>query len=223
MRVPAPVVLLLSVYFTAACSERYGEDVCVVTGRDFIYEIPRRYDRLPKSFLYPGGISGDDGEVISLLLTHNDVEDSDLGDSWELSMLLFWDRDYGQGEELAKSARGLLDDAAFQGASNGFYQYRSSLGEYQRDYYLNFDPFGGDLPSSDGNYIVRTKSSPAFEIGGIKTVPKETCALHARTDGILVQLGAIGHLCSVDKFDSLYAFMEGSMRKWARPKQDQWK
>jgi hypothetical protein len=213
---PSTLLLLLCVVPIGA-SVAYAAPPIAATGKEHTYEIPRHLEKDYSSILYPGDIQGDDvGSTVSLLISHSDFPNIGLKQPWDATLLLFWDRDYGASGGIVSVGRRVSEDAEPAGQVGAFHRYRKSLGAYQRDYYLNFDPGGVGDGDSEGRYYVKTFESEAVEIGQIKKPSKLHCQLHSVYDGIAFQFSTSGSNCEIGNFDSIHAAVMTIFRGWQK-------
>ena len=211
--------LLLVMPMLISCSDKPETDFLVVSGRDFEYHIPSKLERKPDAILYPGELSGDQHRVISLSITQDDIKAPDLGNTWELTWLLFWDRDYQKSGGLRNVLHTQLSDVNRIESSNEFYRFQKKLGNTQTDYYLSFNPTRSSPADLNDEYMVEVSRHPPFVIGNIETASKPRCILHTIYDSMAMQVSTVGMLCNQDRFGSLFQVLKASMISWKVSKQ----
>ena len=184
-----------------------GFGVIVVTGQQYDYHIPRRFDAADGSSLY-GNITGlaglDSGEREAYLrTTSRDLQIPEFGEEWEVTWHLYWDKDYSA--VLQSEKKWILRDAERGGQVAGFYHYHEDLGDTRYDRYYSFDPELGPRQWKNGEYSVTVKS-PSMKTG---------CRLSTVYDGIAIDFSTIDeHLCRVGQFPLLYRMVQKIMRGW---------
>lgn len=215
MKLKPSILILLLCAVLLGPTAAYAAPSIVVTGQEYIYEIPRHLEKDYSSIPYPQEIQGDDTSSTTLLLiSHHDFPNIGLEQPWDATLLLFWDRDYGADGGIVSVGRRVAEYAEPAGRVGALHRYRRSLGSYQRDFYLNFDPSeaGGGHP--DGKYYVKAFESKAVQIGQINKPAKLFCELHSLYDGIAVNFSTRGPKCEVANFDSLYAAVTEMFQVW---------
>ncbi len=199
------------------CS-RYN-NMILVHGQQHDYHIPQRYDASGNVMIYgvnSSNIVGADtpGYEAYLRLSHKQVAIPELGDKWELTWLLFWDKDYSGRFRTATKA--ILEDAKRMGLVAGFHHYHEITGggDISNDYYVSFDPESSPGKWEIGDYYVKKDKMEPFKLVDRIVIPKAGCELNTIHDGIAIDVTVHDDLCEIDQFPLLYQSVVKLMESW---------
>jgi len=191
-------------------------NMILVHGQQHDYLIPQSYDASDGNMaVYDRKLVGADNieQEAYLRFSHKDMSIPELGPKWELSWLLFWDKDYST--RFRTGTNEILENAKQIGSSiAGFQHYHEILGGTSYDTYVSLNHKHGPTPGEAGDYYVKITKRKPLKIGDKIITPRTSCELNTIHDGILIEVGTSDGLCEVDHFPALYQSVVNIMGSW---------
>lgn len=202
--------------FAGACPSVEGDRHIKIEGGKFIYDIPEEYLESSRSIIFPGKVSGDSAEVVSLILNSSNWGSLSKKDSWEISVLLYFDKPYDYQAHLGKLASSYAKDSGRVSEGEKFYWSTQNLGDSEIKHYFTFDPRLGAPKIGEHDFVVRKQKEAPFVIAGIEKTPVWSCTLNGVHDGIAFQVSTVGDLCAEGRIESLDTLLREFLNHWAK-------
>jgi hypothetical protein len=184
----------------------------LLKGTQGTYEVPSVYIKSTPSG-YGDPSKYDTSFMLSLAIPFADtvLRAEKQGDA--LTVQLFADKRY----ELAlftRVAKSCLAEAVRQKKEVPFFVYRKSDKWGTNTCYFTFDPETLPPTLTQGDYYVRASQDVPFKIADTSTTPRGSCTLTFIRDGILIDVGAIGALCTPEAFPQMILSLDRLLDRW---------
>jgi len=186
-------------------------------GHTYKYEVAKQYLKKPKSIIYTDKMVGDKNKIISLLMPATvfpglQVDEEKI----KITLLLFLDQDYSDKKGLKKTAMYFIDNAKELPLEYSLHHYKREGNNIEFNYHISFDSELRAIELLDNSFVVEARTPRPFEIGGVKTNPKTSCRLYTVHDGISMQMGTSGNICSANKYGSLRDYLIKLINSWKK-------
>jgi len=209
---------ILGIMFALTGCTHASESNILVLGNLHKYAIPAEFLKSENSTYYASELTGDEAASISLLIPSHAFS-PEIAGSDDISILIFSDRDYNGGVEFESFVTKMLEDSKrIENKSDEhiYFMYESNVGDNHLVFYSTFDPELEVNIDQNQEYIASMLIAEPISLDEFEFVPRPSCTIHYVFDGMLVQISAIGAVCSSSEFGAMVKSTDALFSSWRK-------
>jgi len=215
-------LLIISLITLISFSATSGSDALYyhLSGREHIYLVPKNLISTKSFIPLSERWKFDNAAVLWLIIPHSLLElkvslNNEDNLTPELSVLVFFDKDYGDEKGMRSFVHSTIKELKkVNSYGKGYFSYEEILGDQSYLYLVTFDPYDAGEKVTDEDYFVTLVTSDSFKIGKFEFNPKSACKIHTNMDGFAIQISGVGNICLIDNLAEIQTSVTRLMKNW---------